>query len=102
MRRLAFFIAIIGLGMLLGLLLKEPTEVSSLDGVIVGSVVRVHGIVEEERNFGRGRLLIVDEIPVYCECSNKYIGLRVYVEGVVERFPEDLRIRAFMVRKVSD
>ena len=102
MRRVAFYIAIIGLGILLGLLLREPKEVSSLDGLIVGSVVKIDGFVEEERNFGSGRLLIIDEIPVFCECSEKYIGLRVYVEGVVERFPEDLRIRAFKVWRASN
>ena len=102
MRRIAFYIAIIGLSILLALLLKGPSKVSSIDGLEVGSIVKIQGLVEEERKFGHGKLLTINEIPVYCECSSKYAGLEVSVEGVIERFPEDLRIRAFNIRKISD
>ncbi|MEK6811016.1 MAG: hypothetical protein AABX96_00745 [Nanoarchaeota archaeon] len=100
MRRIAFLIAILGLSILLSLLLREPIEVSSLDGLLPDTVVKIQGSVEEERNFGSGRLLIVDEIPVFCECSGKYVGSRVFIEGVIERFPEDLRIRAFKINLI--
>jgi len=97
MRRIAFIIAILGLGFLIAFLLNEPFYVNSLDGLIVGDVVEIKGIVDSERNFGGGRLLIVDDIPVFCECSGKYAGHSVVVLGIVERFPEDLRVRAFKI-----
>ena len=101
MLKVAFIVAIIGLGVLTAFLLKEPVFVETLDGLVVGEVVSIKGVVDEERKFGSGKLLIVGEIPVYCECYENYIGLNVIVYGVVERFPEDLRIRAFKVTSLS-
>ena len=101
MRKIAFIAAIIGLGVLVAFLLKEPVFVETLDGLVVGEVVSIKGIVEEERKFGSGKALIVNDIPVFCECSKNYIGLNVVVSGVIERFPEDLRVRAFSVKVIS-
>ena len=101
MRRIAFLIAIIGLSILLSLLLKQPTKISSLDGLLPGTAIEIQGTVDEERKFGSGKLIIINEIPIYCECSNKYIGSKVKVEGVIEKFPEDLRIRAFNIQIIS-
>ena len=101
MRKFAFIVAIIGLGVLLGFLLRGPRNVSSLDGLLVGTVVSVEGYVSEERNFGSGKLLIIDEIPVFCECSRSYLGSLVKITGVVERFPDNLRVRAFSVNIAS-
>src|SRR3989338_6801596 len=75
--------------------------VERTDGLVVGEVVSIKGIVEEERKFGSGKALIVNDIPVFCECSKNYIGLNVVVYGVVERFPEDLRVRAFKIKVIS-
>lgn len=102
MRRIVFLIAIVGLSILLSLLIKQPTKISSLDNIIPGKVVKIQGTVDEERKFGSGKLLIIDEIPVYCECSENYVNSRVYVEGVIEKFPEDLRVRAFKIVKISN
>ena len=63
--------------------------------------ISIKGIVDEERKFGSGKLLIVGDILVFCECSKNYIGLNVVVSGVIERFPEDLRVRAFSVKVIS-
>ena len=101
MRKFAFIVALIGLCVLLGFLLREPRRVSSLDGLLVGSAVAIEGYVSEERNFGSGKLLIVGEIPVFCECSRSYLDSLVKISGVVERFPDDLRVRAFSVNIVS-
>ncbi|MBS3084175.1 hypothetical protein J4423_05195 [Candidatus Pacearchaeota archaeon] len=101
MLKIAFITAIIGLGLLVALLLKEPVFVETLDGLVVGEVISIKGIVDEERKFGSGKLLIVGDILVFCECSKNYIGLNVVVSGVIERFPEDLRVRAFSVKVIS-
>ncbi len=98
MRRIALIVGIIGLGFIVAFLINQGKYVTSLDGSVVGEVVYVSGIVEEERKFGTGKLIIVDEIPVFCECSEEYAGLNVYVSGIVERFPEDLRIKAFSIK----
>ncbi len=100
LRKIAFLIAIIGLGILVAFLLKEPFKVSSLNGLTVGQTVEIQGIVMEERKFGTGKLLIIglNEIPVFCECSEYYSGLNVAVYGIIEKFPENLRIKAFIVK----
>lgn len=100
MRKIAFIIGILGLGILVSFLVAEPFLVDNLDGLIVGDVVSISGVVEEQRNFGTGKLLIVEDIPVFCECVEDYSGFEVIVSGVVEYF-QDLRIRAFTVEKVD-
>ena len=97
MRRFALSIAIIGLGILLGFLLKTPREISSLEGLIPGTVVSIHGEVSEERKFGSGKIMFVNEVPIFCECSKSYINKSISVTGVVERFPEDLRLKAMSI-----
>ncbi len=101
MRRIAFIVGIIGLGLLVSFLISNGEEVISLDGLVVGEVVSISGIVGEERKFGTGKLLIVNETPVFCECYLEYVGLNVFVTGMVERFPETLRIRAFRIEIIS-
>lgn len=97
MRKIALILGIIGLGVLISFLLYEGEEVTSLDNAAIGEVVSISGIVKQERKFGTGKLLIIEDIPVFCECTLEYAGLNVNVKGIVERFPEDLRIRAFTV-----
>jgi len=101
MRKIAFLVGVLGLGVLIGFLIGKPSNVDSLDGLNVGDVVQIKGLVEEERNFGSGRLLIVNEMPVFCECTGKYGGLEVVATGIIERFPEDLRIRAFTIETLD-
>ena len=103
MRKIAFLIAIIGLGILVAFLLKEPIHVSSLDGLTIGQSVEIKGIVTEERKWGNGKLLMVgiNEIPVFCECSKNYIGLNVEVYGMIEKFPDDLRVKAFTIKTLD-
>lgn len=98
MRRIAFIIGIIGLGFLVGFLLVEGFNIENLDGLIVGDIVSISGMVEEERKFGSGKLMVVGDIQIYCECENYYSGKNVFVEGVIERFPEDLRIKALYIK----
>ncbi|MEK6909060.1 MAG: hypothetical protein AABX23_03350 [Nanoarchaeota archaeon] len=98
MRKLAFVIGIIGLGFLVGFLLNEPFYVESLDGLIVGDIVKIQGIVDEQRRFGNGKLLTIRNISVFCECMDDYAGLDVVVSGIVEKFPQDLRVKAFSVQ----
>jgi hypothetical protein len=98
MLRIALIVGIIGLGVLIGMLLMGPKQIASLDGLNVGEVVEVNGVVEEEREFGNGKLLLINEIPIYCECNEEYIGEEVIVEGIVEKFPEDLRIKVFRIK----
>lgn len=98
MRKIALIITIIGLGILMELLIKEPRVVNSIDEVDIGETVRLEGIVEQERKFGNGKILMIDEISVFCECKGSYSGKKVYVEGIIEKFPDDLRIRAFKIQ----
>lgn len=97
MRKIALIIGVLGLGILIGLLLNKPLLVENIDNLIVGGAVEINGVVEEERKFGSGKLLIVRDIPVFCECYESYIGKMVSIDGIVEKFPDDLRIRAFRV-----
>lgn len=98
MRKIAFIIGIIGLALLIGFLLSDGKYTSSLDGLVVGESVIIRGFVEESRDFSYGKLFVVGEIPVFCECVQDYVGSSVEVYGIVERFPEDLRIRAFTIK----
>ena len=97
MKKLAIILGILGLGILVSLLIKGGQEVKNIDGLIVGEVVKIEGVVDSERKFGAGKLLIIEDIPVYCECDGKYSGKNVLVAGIIEKFPDDLRIRAFRV-----
>lgn len=98
MRRIALVTGILGLGLIVAFLINEPIRVESLDGLIVGEVVSISGIVGEQRKFGNGQLLIIKEIPVFCECNKEYVGRHVIIEGIVERFPENLRIKVFTIK----
>ena len=98
MRKTALIIGIMGLGLLIAILLKDPKSISSLDNLKIGEVVRVEGLVENQRKFSTGQLLIIDEMPVYCECQNSYVGKSVSIEGIIEKFPDDLRIKAFKIQ----
>lgn len=97
MRRIALIVGITGLGFLVAFLLVDGLNVESIDNLEVGDVVSLSGIVESERKFGSGKLLIINEVPVFCECYGNYSGKKVFVEGMIERFPEDLRIKAFYI-----
>lgn len=101
MRRIALIVGIIGLGLLVSFLISSGKEVNNLEGLIVGEVVSISGIVDQERSFGTGKLIIINEIPVFCECYLEYVGKEVFVTGMVERFPETLRIRAFKIEIIS-
>jgi len=97
-RKIAFILGIIGLAVLMGFLLFDGKYVSSLDGLVVGQSVIIRGVVEESRDFSYGKLFVVGEIPVFCECVQDYVGSNVEIFGIIERFPEDLRIRAFTIK----
>jgi len=101
MRKLAMIIGILGLGVLVALLLNQPRLVEDLDGLDVGEVVRIEGNVEVERKFGNGKILVINEVPVFCECSKSYVNKYVSVEGIVEKFPEDFRIKAFSIETID-
>lgn len=101
MRRISLIVGILGLGILIAFLINKPLPVESLDGLMVGEVVSISGTVEEERKFGQGKLLIVRDVVIYCECLQNYVGLDIFVYGIVERFPEDLRLRAFRVETLD-
>lgn len=98
MRKIAFIIGIIGLALLIGFLLFDGKYVKTLDGLVVGQSVVIRGVVEESRDFSYGKILVVRDIPVFCECVKDYVGSNVEVYGIVEKFPEDLRIRAFTIK----
>ncbi len=97
MKRVALVLGILGLGLLVAFLINKPLPIESLDGLIVGEVVSITGIVEEQRKFGNGELLMIKEIPVFCECNGEYAGKNIMVQGIIERFPEDLRIKVFSI-----
>lgn len=82
----------------MGFLLFDGKYVSSLDGLVVGESVIIRGVVEESRDFSYGKILVVMDIPVFCECVKDYVGSNVEIFGIVEKFPEDLRIRAFTIK----
>lgn len=101
MRKIAFIISILGMGLLFLLLLDEPIKISSLDGLVVGELVNIEGVVEQQRKFGNGVLMFIEDIPVFCECNNNYAGLNVSIVGIIENFPQDLRIRVFKIEVLS-
>lgn len=101
MRRISLIVGVVGLAFLVGFLLIDGFEVNDLDGLIVGDVVSVSGIVEQQRDFGNGILITIGNIPVFCECFEEYLGKRVFVDGIVERFPEDLRVKAFFIKIID-
>lgn len=101
MRKIAFIIAVIGLAILIGLLLSNPKPVTTLEGLLPGTGVTISGTVEEARKFGTGTLLTINDVPIFCECLGSYVGKQVKITGMVERFPKDLRIKAFSIKVVS-
>ncbi|MEK6846961.1 MAG: hypothetical protein AABY16_02235 [Nanoarchaeota archaeon] len=103
MRRFALIAAIVGIGVLLGLLIIEPTRIdgNSLDGLIDGQAISFEGTVDEVRELRSGSLIVIDDVRVYCECRNVRAGQRVRVQGVVEEFDGNLRLRALILNVIE-
>ncbi len=99
MRKFVLIVAIIGLGILFGFLITKPTEtdINSLNSFIDGQQIVFEGIVDEVRELRSGSLIIIDEVKVFCECHNIFAGERVRVEGVIEEFDGNLRVKALIL-----
>jgi len=92
--------AIIGLGVLVALLLRQPISVDSLEGLLPGTVVSIEGVASEWRSASYGSSFVIDSVSAFCECSQSYEGVYVRVIGVVEKYPEQLRVKAFSVTPI--
>lgn len=100
MRRWAFVVVIIGILILFGILFfTKETEISEqkeLEKLMENEKVRVIGTIEEERNWGNEKLLILDnEIEVISDLG-KLEGKKIEIHGTVDDF-EKKRIRAIKI-----
>ena len=96
-------VAIMGIGLLLGLLFVEPTQIqgNSLDGLIDGQIVSFEGVVDEVRELRSGSLFVIEDVRVFCECRGIVAGRKVNVEGIVEEFDGNLQLRALFLEVIS-
>ena len=103
MRRFALIIAILGIGVLLGFLVAGPKEIDgkSLDGLFDGQSISFEGVVDEVRVLRAGSLIVIDDIRVFCECSDIRAGQRVRVEGLVEEYDGNLRVNALILNMID-
>jgi len=93
MRRKAFVVFILGMFILMLSFSFDGT----MDGE-VGSRVSVSGTVVSEKVFGEERLLVLDSgINIICECSGKWKGEKILVEGIIEEYNELKRVRALTI-----
>ncbi len=99
MRRFVLSAAVVGLGFLVALLLRSPAPVSSLKDLLPGIVVSLEGVASDWRFASYGSSFSINSIPIFCECSQSYEGIRVHVVGVVERYPERLRVHVLSIKK---
>ncbi len=99
MRKLALIIAVIGIGALIGCLVVNPVEIEfqNLSSFINGQLIVFEGIVDEVKELRAGSLIIIDEVKVFCECHNIHAGEQARIEGIVEKFDGNLRIKALVL-----
>ena len=102
MRRFVLIVAIVGIGLLLGMLFVEPIPIqgSSLDGLIEGQIVSFEGVVDEVRELRSGSLIVIEDVRVFCECRGIAAGRKVNVEGIVEEFDGDLQLRVLFLEVI--
>ena len=86
LRKIAFIIAIMGIGFLLIFLLAAQKEISSAEEVnslAVNSKVMLIGFVESERDFGDFKIWNVNGIEVVCNCEESFLDKEVEIIGVI-------------------
>lgn len=99
MRNISLIVAIIGIGALLGFLIVNPVNAdkNSLDNFLNGQTIFFEGIVDEVRELRSGSLINIEDIKIFCECHNIHAGESIQVEGIVEKFEGNLRIKALVL-----
>ncbi len=103
MRNLSLIIAIVGIGTLLGFLMAKPLKLygNSLDSFINGEKIFFEGIVDEVKELHSGSLITIKDIKIFCECHNIDVGEQIRIEGIIENFDGNLRVKALVVNIIK-
>tara|TARA_Y100000310_G_C20682631_1_gene816889 strand:- start:232 stop:636 length:405 start_codon:yes stop_codon:yes gene_type:complete len=101
MRRWAFIVAILGLFVLAWLLFnleeKEVFGEADLGGLVANTRVVVSGVVEEEKSYGSGARMILDNgVELVCDCFG-FGGKSVEAVGIVEDYTGVKRVRVLRI-----
>jgi len=99
LKKVSFAFAILGIGVLLGMLALPAKEFGSIDDLRENEKVFVEGKVENEKDFGDFKILKVNGTEIYCSCKDSYLGEEVYVEGYVDEFDGKKQIRVLKIRE---
>lgn len=102
MKKTALFVALIGIGILIWIMVAQPVlveEYSDIREMPINKRVSLSGEVSDERDFDGLRVMKVGGIEVVCSCSEKiiYLGKSVEVIGIVEEYEERKQIRALEI-----
>ena len=100
LKKISFAIAILGIGVLLGMLALPAKELKALNETFENEKVFLEGKVESERDFGDFKILNINGVDVYCSCSESYLGKEVYAEGFVDEFDGKKQVRVLKIREL--
>jgi len=103
LRKLSFIIAILGIGVLLGLLLSPAEEIESLEELEINERVVFSGKVESEKDFGGFKIWKIRgfEMDVVCDCEESYLNEEIEIEGIVDEFNGKKQVRVLVIEKAS-
>jgi hypothetical protein len=101
MRKLAIIISIIGLSLLLSQLFTKPLEVSSIENIKVGTLVKIKGNVSEEKDFSFAKTFKVNNTSIICDCKSSYVNKEVEIIGIIEDYYE-LRVNVLKIKVIQD
>ena len=99
MRRLSFIVLVFGM-LILAFLSFRKTEINDhedLEKLEVNSRVIVEGIVVKENVIGKNKIIFVDDVEMVCACHGNFLGKKVLVEGFVEKFDDEKRLRILKI-----
>jgi DNA/RNA endonuclease YhcR with UshA esterase domain len=100
MKKIAFVAAVLGIGILMGMMLLPPSGImgqEDIDSLDLNSKVVLSGKVESERDFDGFKVMRVNGVDVVCNCEGFYLGKEVEVKGIVDEFEGKKQVRAIEV-----
>jgi hypothetical protein len=101
MRRYAFIIAILGISIMVVFFTMSPIEIFSIGDLEIlelNEKVILNGVIEDLRDFGDFKILIVNGIDVVCTCEEVIeIGDEIEVVGFVDEFEGERQIRVLEI-----
>lgn len=98
---IALIIALLGIGLLASYMafagFEEIEDYSDLEELELNSKVILRGVVESERIFDDFSIFSVNGINVICDCTGKFAGFEVKIEGLVTEYNGKKQIEAIEI-----